>query len=346
MTVSIYETASSVFACSVCAQCGTQWLPGEGHQTTDGVVKATTMWDPDGSGPMPPVLVVGGTFSVAGNVLANGIATYDPVSRVWGTFGTGMNDQVTALIALPNGDLIAGGSFTTADGIPVNRIARWNGVSWSSLGTGMSGAGPFYPSVSALATMPNGDIVAGGYFNMAGGVPANYVARWNGTSWSALGSGMNLPVLALTTLPNGDLVAGGGFSIAGGVPANSIASWNGTSWSALGSGITFPVGPGFEVVRALATLANGNIVAGGDFTIAGGVPANGIAQWNGISWSALGSGISSFLIDPYISVLTVLPNGDIVAGGWFWMVGSVSTNSVAQWNGTSWSGASGIRVGS
>jgi hypothetical protein len=39
-------------------------------------------------------------------------------------------------------------------------------------------------------------------------VAANYVARWNGTSWSALGSVMNTDVYALAVLPNGDLVAG------------------------------------------------------------------------------------------------------------------------------------------
>ena len=38
----------------------------------------------------------------------------------------------------PNGDLIAAGSFTTAGGVTVNRIARWDGSTWSALGTGMN----------------------------------------------------------------------------------------------------------------------------------------------------------------------------------------------------------------
>jgi hypothetical protein len=38
-----------------------------------------------------------------------------------------------------------------------------------------------------LATLPNGDLVAGGIFTS----PASYVARWNGTSWSALGTGLS-----------------------------------------------------------------------------------------------------------------------------------------------------------
>src|SRR5258705_34815 len=41
-------------------------------------------------------------------------------------------------------------------------------------------------------------LYVGGFFTTAGGVAANYVAKWNGSSWSALGSGMNGSVYALT----------------------------------------------------------------------------------------------------------------------------------------------------
>ena len=34
------------------------------------------------------------------------------------------------------------------------------------------------------------------------------------------------------------------------------------------------------------------LYAGGEFTTAGGNAANDIAQWNGSSWSALGSGMN------------------------------------------------------
>ena len=134
-------------------------------------------------------------------------------------------------------------------------------------------------AVNALAVLDDGTgpaLFAGGTFTTAGGVTARAVAKWDGTSWSALGSGWNGNVHALTGLLNGDLVAGGAFTTAGGVSANYIARWNGTSWSALGSGMDFPV-------RALTTLPNGDVVAGGDFTTAGGVSANNIARWNGTS---------------------------------------------------------------
>ena len=49
-----------------------------------------------------------------------------------------MNDSVYAL-AVSGSDLYAGGEFTTAGGSAANYIAKWNGSSWSALGSGMNG---------------------------------------------------------------------------------------------------------------------------------------------------------------------------------------------------------------
>jgi hypothetical protein len=69
-------------------------------------------------------------------------------------------------------------------------------------------------SVYALAVWGH-DVFAGGDFTMAGGNAANYVARWNGRSWSALGSGMNGSVLALSVSAS-NLHVVGSFTEAGG----------------------------------------------------------------------------------------------------------------------------------
>nr|GFD24989.1 hypothetical protein [Tanacetum cinerariifolium] len=46
----------------------------------------------------------------------------------------GLNNYVTTAVALPNGDLIAGGSFTNAGGHPTaDYIARWDGRTWQAL---------------------------------------------------------------------------------------------------------------------------------------------------------------------------------------------------------------------
>jgi hypothetical protein len=122
-----------------------------------------------------------------------------------------------------------------------------------------------------MTTLANGDLVAGGDFPAMGGVVVNYIARWNGTSWAALGSGMNSSVTALTTLPNGDLLASGNFTTAGGVSANGLARWNGASWSALSSGRN-------QGASAFAVRPNGDVMAGGTFTIVNGAVSAYLAQ--------------------------------------------------------------------
>ena len=115
--------------------------------------------------------------------------------------------------------------------------------------------------------MSGTNLYAGGDFTTAGGVTANNIAKWDGSAWSALGSGMSCwrsYVYALA-VSGTNLYAGGEFTTAGGVSANSIAKWDGSAWSALGSGMN-----GSIRVSALA-VSGTNLYAGGDFTTAGGV---------------------------------------------------------------------------
>ena len=53
----------------------------------------------------------------------------------------GMNGDVYALAIGPDGTLYATGAFTTAGGVTVNGIAKWNGTAWTAVGTGVGVAG-------------------------------------------------------------------------------------------------------------------------------------------------------------------------------------------------------------
>src|SRR5947207_1829757 len=73
------------------------------------------------------------------------------------------------------------------------------------------------------------DVYAGGYFTTAGGVPANYIAKWNGSSWSALGSGVgngsDRGVFAMA-VSGSDVYVGGGFTTAGVNASNYFGIWH------------------------------------------------------------------------------------------------------------------------
>ncbi len=243
----------------------------------------------------------------------------------WSPFGIGANNSVLAVLARANGDIVIGGVFTQAGGVPASHIARWNGSAWSALGAGVD------LNVRSLTEHPNGDLIAAGDFTLAGGVAVNRIARWDGSAWHALGTGVSSPsspygLYAVATLANGDLVAGGFFQQAGSSAANAIARWDGSTWSPLGAGT-----PG--TVFGLLTLHNGDLIAGGNFATAGGAPAGRIARWNGTTWSALGTGITGFRVN----AIAEMPNGDLVVGGNFTAAGGVPANRIARWNGTGWS---------
>ena len=68
-------------------------------------------------------------------------------------------------------------------------------------------------TVYALA-VSGSTLYAGGTFTAAGGGAANYVAQWDGSSWTALGAGMNDVIYALA-LSGSTLYAGGAFFSAG-----------------------------------------------------------------------------------------------------------------------------------
>ena len=206
-------------------------------------------------------LYAGGDFVTAGNQALADIARWD--GATWHSLGSGMEGdypRVYALAVGPNGALYAGGTFTTTAGVVVNCIARWNGMAWNPLGSGMGGVD--YPSVSALSFGPDGSLYAGGSFTTAGGVEADRVARWDGTTWHPLSSGMDNTVFALAFGPDGSLYAGGDFTTAGGVAANQIARWDGAAWHPLGSGVDSGVGtlsePSWLAGAALCTQGAGS----------------------------------------------------------------------------------------
>ena len=237
----------------------------------------------------------------------------------------GANGPIYASVVDGSGNLYIAGNFTLAGDVLVTNIAKWDGTNWSALGSGIGGRGPAASArVNALAAAGN-DLYAGGYFTNAGGNAANYIAKWNGSSWSALGQGMNANVSVLT-LSGNNLYAGGYFTNAGGIAANRIAKWDGVAWSPLGSGVS----GGYPSVDALA-VSGSEVYAAGGFTMAGGIPVNHIAKWNGSSWSALGVGLGD-----YVWALALAADG-LYAGGRFTTASGTNANYIAKWDGTSWS---------
>ena len=194
--------------------------------------------------------------------------------------------ELTARLEVASAHCLAAVVDDAAAEYPVRIDPTFSDANWVSLG-GLPGVNG---QVNALAVDSVGNFYVGGAFIIGGHVQATNVAEWNGSSWSALGSGIDGSVSALA-VSGTNLYAGGSFDAAGGVSATNIARWNGSSWSALGSGVGGDSSGG--EVSALAFDGSVNLYAGGTFDTAGGVWASNIAKWDGSSWAALGSGLNS-----------------------------------------------------
>ncbi len=186
-------------------------------------------------------------------------------------------------------------------------------------------------SVNAIAVVGTDVYVGGDISSMSGNPTASHIAKWNGTSWEALGSGVDGVVRAIT-VSGSDVYVGGQFTTAGGISSPGIARWDGSAWHSVGGGLAVVGTPN---VRAIA-VSGSNIYAGGAFTDANGnTSADYIAMWDGASWNALGTGLNG-------TVNTIaIGNSNIYVGGFFTDAGSITTaDRIAYWNGSSWNALS------
>jgi hypothetical protein len=240
-----------------------------------------------------PVLVVAGEFVTSGPVASRNIASWN--GTTWSGLGTGLNGIAHALCTFDDGTgpaLYAAGSFTEAGGVNTFCIAKWDGATWSDPGCPAAAGG----IVNALCVFDDGSgpaLYAAGSFNTIGGVAANHVARFDGSSWSAVGTGLNGgQVMCLTVFDDGTgraLYAGGDFDTAGAATIYRVAKWDGATWSPLGFGVG-------GTVWSLTPWNDGSgpkLVAAGLFGSAGTTSANRVATWDGTEWNRLRTGIRS-----------------------------------------------------
>jgi hypothetical protein len=255
-------------------------------------------------------VLVGGTFNNAGGSLANNLAEWNGSS--WSTFSSGAGGSYSGVWALAvyNGNIYAGGSdFNNSS--PYENLIEWNGSSWVVPGSGMTGANTIY----ALCVFNNILYSTSLY------IP--FGAEWNGSTWTSIPGGLASGIACFINY-NNNLIAGGNFFHDNNTcPGNHIVQINSNSLDSLGHGTN---GTG---VWSL-TEYNGVLIAGGNFDSAGYVPSHCIAQWNGTTWSPLGSGFNNTVL-----ALTEY-NGLLIAGGVFDSTGGIRVNHIAQWNGTSW----------
>jgi hypothetical protein len=290
-------------------------------------------WLALGDGVNAPVQAIevgpSGTLYIGGRILG-GVGFWDG-SR-WQTVGEGLeNSEVRAMDSDSQGNLYAGGTFTSVTDPTINDVAVWNGTDWSGLGSGVNGG------VRDLVVDAAGKVFVTGQFLSAGSTPVNGVAMWDGTSWQALGTGIDgccggggfgTALAVQGDVGNGGvLYLGGPINSVDGVSVGGVAQWDGVSWSPLGDEL------GGFFLQELSVDDNGILYAGGRFSVTDG---QGIARWNGTAWINVGE-----VRLTNVREIAFGETGTVFAGGRFASGSSISYDYIAQWDGETWDGLDG-----
>lgn len=279
-------------------------------------------------------LYVAGFFADADGLPGTShLAAWD--GSAWSSVGGGADFAVWALAsgAFEGGRLYLGGSFAGVGGVAAKGIASWDGDNFHTVGTGVGVNGPFSPFISKMLAWDDGNgeaLYVVGRFASIDGVNSPMLCKWDGSSWSQLGTGLIAPssldqldAIAVHNDGQGEklYVAGTPFRIPGQAGTFSAAKWNPQSktWT--------PVGQ--NVGGRVTDLKSWDDGSGAALYLAG-TATPGIAYFarlQGDSWTPAFGAVAGPPLPPsnFPSVFGLEPWGkDLLVGGNFSHVGTQS----------------------
>ena len=130
----------------------------------------------------------------------------------------------------------------------------------------------------------------------------------------------------------------GQFSIPGVSGGSNIARWDGSAWQSVGGGLNSNYS---NVIKAY----NGDLIAAGYFSDAGGVPGTEkLARWDGTEWHSMDAQSSTFLNSLWD--LEVWDDGTTgeqlyIAGNYVDLNGQAALDHIAKWDGTTYTPVGG-----
>ncbi len=290
------------------------------------------------------------------------ITNGEVVAQNWEQVGGGLSSYSRALYS--TGEILIAGK---QGGVIVNDSVaiRWNGENWSRYGD-WCGLGfvasiteyqdeIIYSGACGLATWDGmelgslvnnansvvfglshyqDELVATGWFDTIGGIPASKVARWNGSVWAAIDNTQwEGGAIGCAIEYQGNLYVGGNM-IDGELDIDRIGRWDGTQWNKVGNGIR----GGMSIVSCFQ-IYQGDLYVGGRFTSELGNPGPSIARWDGEQWLDIGGATSgpNGLQGCEVRDMVVF-NDELFAVGDCSLAGGIPAHRIAKWDGHKWCG--------
>jgi hypothetical protein len=279
--------------------------------------------------------------AVAPAAYAIGPGGWDHVGHGSTATTASLNGAVTALNTDNPGVLYAGGIFTNAGGhANADRIARWDGTSWSAIGNVPLTNG----QVFAIAYHAGKVYVGGTFLNAGNHANADFLAAWDTSTstWSSPctstkpGAAITANVNALQIV-NDTLYVGGSFQNGAAIEsADYLVACDLTTGVASS---TVASDGGFNGVVYALTSSNGAVYAGGGFSNLARVPAaDKVAYYDG-TWHAMGSGagLTGGALTDFVRSLTAHGTDVYVGTDSLDIAGIAKADHVAKWDGSAWS---------
>lgn len=339
--VSRYQTAGPLSALKRVLPTGaldTTFNPGGGAglATTTGQPEVNALVTDDAD-----LIYVGGTFDSYNGIARSGIlrlfadGSLDPN---YATIGLSGGAKLALDLCLqPDGKLLVGGGFTSANGTFRRNLARFEAN--GSLDTTFDANATLNTSatIQAIALQPDGKILVGGNFNLGNFNTGQLLLRLNsdGSLDSSFSAPLNLTtgvVQELLVLPDGRIVASGFLTLSQPAVDTFIAAFlpNGdldtTFFQNLGTG------PNGWTGGDLLLQPDGTILTSGIYNLWNGQPRASIVRLQpdgtldpDLAVPPYEANRNNYLTHFYS--LSVQPDGKIVAGGWFSRVTSPITET-------------------
>ncbi len=269
-----------------------------------------------------------GSFATAGGTLgAKHIAQF--ANGRFGTLTNGtLNNQVTSIGTNAGGTVFIGGNFTDAAGtLNASNFVFWNGGFGSVAGGGPGGNVynfAFNNDGTVFMTSPTGAGFGGGL---------GFFRYHNGAAYQSSPDGTLNGPADITLGLNGTIYLGGFFTVAGALNVRNLVYWS-NGFGSLGTTNTN------ALIFDVATGPSGLIFAGGSVGSIANNSGTGIMQFNGVSWSPLGSGVFGT-----VNKIRPQPGGALNIVGQFTAInGNLPTHNMAVWTGATWLPGELVRV--
>lgn len=296
--------------------------------------------------------------------------SFSTQAQTWEPLGTAfpqMNNECNVLcVDTINNVLVAGGSFTNVDGIPVTRMAQWDGSSWSAMPHGGVGGEVLMMEYydSAVWVIGNFSALGWGTVNTQHGIGRHRASGWDvPVNFSVIGASsmcttdsliflmgvFNSPAERLVGIDQTTTPVYGPVQGTNSGSPMTVYNYQGTryvggSFTILDSNpnanhfVTFDIlnaaqpvgGYGADAQVFEMTEYNGELIAAGAFNVIGGDSVTYIARWNGTNWLPLGEPADGAIRD-----LKVF-DGKLYVAGDFDTIGGIASRRISVWNGQYW----------